>query len=177
MSKTHLSDFGGLDAIISLADRFWSHVEIPQDRSQCWIWTGATTGCGYGKMHVGGRQIIASRLSYLIAHGTIDDSMFVCHSCDNPICVNPDHIWQGSPADNVRDMVEKGRAKGAVRGDISRNPSKNAILTKSKVIEIYSMFKSGKSQSYIARSLGLHRGTVFDIVRKRTRADITDRMD
>ena len=76
---------------------------------ECWLWTGGKTYDGYGMMKVDGRQTYVHRFSYQLHKGEIPEGMFVCHSCDVPNCVNPDHLWLGSPADNTADMFKKGR--------------------------------------------------------------------
>lgn len=72
----------------------------------CWIWTGPTNNHGYGRF---GGSRYAHRVSYQLAHGPIPPGMVVLHRCDNPPCVNPDHLSLGTQRDNVRDMVTKGR--------------------------------------------------------------------
>jgi len=82
--------------------------------SQCWEWVGATLNTGYGVMNVNGKIILCHRISYVLANGFLDDKMFVCHSCDNPKCINPAHLFTGTQLDNMRDMARKdrsGRAK------------------------------------------------------------------
>lgn len=81
---------------------FWSRVDKSGD---CWLWTGARDGKGYGRL---GNKV-ASRLSWELSHGPIPRGKLVCHKCDNPPCVRPDHLFLGSPADNFYDMVAKGR--------------------------------------------------------------------
>ncbi len=94
----------------SLAERFWEKVVRTDD---CWVWTGATTPeSGYGIISVEGRTTKAHRVSYEMNVGPIPEGMFVCHHCDNPPCVRPDHLFVGTQADNLAD----GRAKGRIEG-------------------------------------------------------------
>lgn len=102
---------------ISSRLRFWSHVDkfgvqIITD-SRCWNWTGPRRDGGYGRFRVNGVKTEAHRYSYEIHKGSIPNNQLICHRCDNPSCVNPEHLFVGSVIDNVRDMVNKGRqAKG-----------------------------------------------------------------
>lgn len=95
-----------------LIDKFMSKVQIPDNEEYCWIWTAAKDRRGYGQFNskLDGRWR-AHRLSYTLFCSPIPDGHSVCHSCDNPSCVNPAHLWTGTHSDNMRDMVKKGRAK------------------------------------------------------------------
>lgn len=78
----------------------------------CWIWMAACTGKNrYGVFSVNRKNVFAHRYSYSIAHGPIPLGMFVCHKCDNPPCVNPDHLFLGTHTDNMRDARNKGRLR------------------------------------------------------------------
>lgn len=88
--------------------RFWSHVH---KTPTCWVWTGTTNKSrrGYGIMVHGGVRVQAHRLAHTLLVGPIPEGMFVCHHCDNPPCVRPDHLFLGTQADNIHDMMQKGR--------------------------------------------------------------------
>lgn len=93
-------------------ERFWKYVEKTDG---CWWWRGACQGdrLRYGFMSAGSvaRRIKAHRLSWELAHGEIPTGLCVCHKCDNPLCVRPDHLFLGTQKDNSQDMVRKGRQR------------------------------------------------------------------
>jgi hypothetical protein len=88
--------------------RFCQKVAWQKSNRMCWLWTGAVLKSGYGAFHVRGRCEKAHRASYLLFNGPIG-KLCVLHHCDNPLCVNPTHLFLGSPLDNSRDMILKKR--------------------------------------------------------------------
>ena len=81
---------------------------------ECWLWVGSKNAAGYGVFSFRGRMRIASRIMWLRTYGAIPN-LLVCHSCDNPACVNPGHLWLGTDLDNANDREAKGRGKPGTR--------------------------------------------------------------
>lgn len=97
--------------IAAMADRFWSKV---QKTDGCWEWQGGHFTHGYGRAWDGERQVLAHRLAFVLASGAIPDGMHVLHKCDVPLCVNPEHLFLGTHADNMADCGEKGRRRNPI---------------------------------------------------------------
>jgi hypothetical protein len=93
----------------TIEERFFRHIEKTDG---CWLWTGRLVGKGYGSLGMGGKGAkhkLSHRLSYEIHHGEIPDGMVVMHKCDNPRCVNPNHLEVGTQSQNIKDAFARGR--------------------------------------------------------------------
>jgi hypothetical protein len=139
-----------------IPERFWAKVDKTGD---CWIWQGSCRQDGYGQFAVRKprRTVKAHRFAWELAHGPISEGLAVCHSCDNPPCVNVAHLFLGTTGDNVRDSHAKGRA--AV-GD--RMPT--AKLTPLLVRTIRAQRLSGMTHQAIADCAGVSRQLITHVL-------------
>lgn len=123
--------------------------KVALTESGCWEWQGSKYNTGYGEVWRNGKKDLAHRVSYELKNGPLSEGEIVMHRCDNPVCVNPEHLFKGSQRDNVLDMYGKGRRNfdGVARG--SKNG--NSKLTWEEVREIRRLRSTGK---YKLRELG-----------------------
>ena len=96
-------------------EKFWSRVDCSGEASECWLWTGVKID-GYGQLRAPhGKRLLAHRYSAMLHLGMFDQRLQVLHHCDTPACVRPDHLYFGTPADNMRDRDERGRNANAAK--------------------------------------------------------------
>lgn len=141
-----------------IAERFWEKVDR-RGPDECWPWNGATAAFGHGCIYGDDRKLLAHRVSYELNVGPIPSGIWVLHRCDNPPCINPSHLFLGTPADNMADMAAKGR-KTWVAGEVCWN----AKLTPDDVIKIR---ESHLLQSEIAAQFGIAQSLVSKIRNRR----------
>lgn len=141
-------------------DRFWKKVN-KNGPNGCWVWKSGDNGKGYGKFYVEGSGKVpyqyAHRLSWEMANGAIPDDLWVLHSCDNPTCINPSHLFLGTQTDNMRDAANKGRIKGGARGE--RNV--NCKLSEDAVKRIKAMIDQEVHLKDIAKKFGVSTQAIF----------------
>lgn len=147
---------------LSLSDRFWSKVQ-KGDPDACWLWQGACGGTGHGMFWVSpDRKRQSAHAIALELHTGVQRpaGTFCCHRCDNPSCCNPKHLYFGTPAQNSRDMVARGRN--------DHGSSKvNALLSESQVTEIRVRYFGGETAVSLACEFGIAPGHLSNITRGR----------
>ena len=149
---------------MNLLTDFWPHIKKTDG---CWLWTGPRQKEGYGRCWFGKKLWLSHRLSWTIHYGKIPDGLLICHKCDMPSCVNPSHLFLGTPADNMADMTSKGRHNG---NDGSNCGEKHGMhkLTESKVALARLLYKSGISQYKLAKRYGVKQTTIFEAIHRKT---------
>lgn len=160
--KKYGSPLGGIKNHAPVEERFWRYVK---KTDECWEWIGNKRRFGYGSIQVAGKgskKTPAHRLSYTMHVGPIPDGLFVMHKCDNPSCVNPDHLQLGTPKDNTQDMIAKGRKR--VVAPVGEGNGKSKLTNE---IALY-IKKSASTNAQLARELGLSPNCIRGVRTGRT---------
>ena len=132
--------------------RFFSRVDVAK-QTECWFFTGRTDPFGYGNFTVNKTKIGAHRFSYVIFHGPIPKDLLVRHRCDNPSCVNPNHLETGTVHDNVKDRMTRGRsAKGTGNG-----------RSKLKESDIQKILIDPRSSIKVSRDYGVSGSVILNV--------------
>lgn len=154
-----------------IIELFWSKVDKGGE-NDCWLWLKREED-GYGSFRPGSsvrktKRFKAHRFAWTITFGEISDGVLVCHKCDNPLCVNPAHLFLGSHLDNIRDCVNKGRRSPLV-GKYKRTiESRKRKIGMDDAIQIRRLYAEGKgSQESIGRQFGITQNQVSSIVNRK----------
>ena len=140
-------------------ERFWAKVDKDPRPTGCWEWTASTVN-GYGKVGGSAGQSRAHRTSWKMANGPIPEGALVLHRCDNRRCVNPDHLFLGTHADNMADASRKGR--------IARGTAVRSKLRERDVLSIRARWSQGETQVALAAEFGVNQGTISNTVTGRS---------
>lgn len=168
-----------------LEDRFWSKVNKQGPvhsvlGTPCWEWMGArakktSSKLDYGLFRHIDKMRSAHRVAWELTHGPIPGGTCVLHRCDNPPCVNPDHLFLGTQVENLRDMVSKGRAvyfsdkgKGVPKGTRIGSKNPNSLLTEELVFELRHVHASGMTFSEMSEKFKISKTTLRNAVLGRT---------
>lgn len=135
----------------------------------CWDWKGPIDHYGYGKTttKTGIGFNTAHKTSWILHKGKIPEGKIVCHSCDNRLCSNPDHLWLGTHKQNTHDMIKKGRLKSGIWNQFgSKNPIRK--LNEDQVMQIKNLLSQGRTGAEIARLFKVSSNVIYDIKSERT---------
>jgi hypothetical protein len=175
--------------------RYWAKVN-KTDPSGCWMWSGLKSKEGYGRFYFERRRFFAHRISWFWHFGAIPDEVLICHTCDQPSCVRPDHLWVGNDTANIADRHRKGRTasgdrhgsrihpervprgerNGSVTCPESRPRGEGCYLSKlidNDIREIRRLSASGLSYPSIAVRYNVTPENIGAIVRRRTWRHVT----
>jgi hypothetical protein len=143
----------------TLEERFWGKVK---KTDTCWLWTGGFRN-SYGRIKVSSKDVQAHRFSYKLHYGELPKDMLVCHTCDNRACVNPNHLFLGTPKDNIEDCISKGRYRFKKPGE-SHPRSK---LKNIDIAEIRSKYP-GVTKVQLAKSFNVTWMCIHKIIKRQT---------
>ncbi len=136
-----------------MVERFLS--KVLKHVSGCWLWNAQIYPTGYGSFYLNKKNHLAHRASWILFKGNIPENLFVCHKCDVKRCVNPDHLFLGSQTENMRDMIDKGRA-----------PKQIKSLSDDEEKDVLNLYVSGVTQREIAKKYNIHQRTIFRYLHK-----------
>jgi hypothetical protein len=148
-------------------EAFWGKVDV-RGPDECWEWKAAVNTSGYGAF----RKERAHRVAYTLTYGAPQHS--VLHTCDNPLCCNPSHLFDGTPAENSADMVRKGRSKGKGGGPRLGSENGKSKATDELVRQLRRLFAEGATQAQLAREFGMALPTVHNIVKRKSWLHVKD---
>ncbi len=153
-------------------NRFWSKVAITANPDKCWEWQAGKRSHGYGRFNLTisknrDKGFIASRIAYFIQNKKDPIGKVILHACDNTLCVNPNHLKEGTHKDNTQDMLKKGRGK-KIPFFVKGESHPDAKLTTKKVLEIREKHSKGMNQFELSREYGVTQPCISRIVTHNT---------
>jgi hypothetical protein len=172
-----------------IIERFWQNVTRCDHGDQCgkccWLWHGYAKKpvgrhASYGRFFIYPYQYPAHRVSYILTYGYIFPGLYICHRCDVPLCVNPQHLWAGTPTENVHDTIRKGRARyfpsDAHKKLLEEHPEyvfkgeqiNTAKLTAEQVYAIRSAYKHGESRPNLRTRFGVGKSAIDRILQRKS---------
>lgn len=149
-------------------DRFWKKVDKSGD---CWEWTAAKDTGGYGQFRFNGKNVKAHRVSFFLAHGTMPN---VCrHTCDNPSCVNPEHLLDGSHADNINDAHTRNRRPGVQAHEVQE--IRNTPMSRTIIVDIADKYNITETtaRNILDGTVWSHLPGARKVVRQKSRSKLS----
>ncbi len=151
---------------------------VPEPNSGCWLWLRGMARGGYGKQRMGKKTTTAHRASWMIYKGPIPAGLYVCHRCDVPSCVNPDHLFLGTAYDNVKDRDKKGRGSQGQRhaklcAELRGEKHGMSKLCEKDIHNIRDLLSKGETLSSIGRRYGVNLSAIHKIKIKKTWAHVS----
>lgn len=138
--------------ITEIKERFISKIH---KGNSCWTWKGQIYPSGYGSFWYNRKNVLAHRVSWMIFHGEIPENLCVCHTCDNPSCVNPNHLFLGTNKENTKDMIDKNRMH-----------KQQKLLDLSQESKVIQMYKNNIPQREIANLFNISQRTIGKYIHK-----------
>lgn len=142
------------------AELFWANVQFT---SSCWLWTGCRDYEGYGIFWADRKNYRAHRVAFLFEYGGMP-TLSLCHTCDTPSCVNPEHLFVGTSGDNARDCIQKGRSK--------IKPGRNFTKLTDKDVRVIRSLWPAVSQNKLAAQFKVGQSTIWNVTTRRTWVDV-----
>ncbi len=146
--------------------RFFKKVNQTSNHDECWLWNAGKSKEGYGRFRLNRKLYQATHVSYFLRHNIMPASgQEVCHKCDNPQCVNPNHLFLGSRSDNMNDCYKKGRLTQIYKGKAKGERNGSAKVTNEIAEEIRRLYNLGIRGKSLTSRFKIHKTNIYRIIR------------